>query len=318
MADVQPEYGYTKIADAILEQMARIKLSPTQYRILFIVWRYTYGFNRKEHDLTLGFISTATGCDKRQLQRELKGLEERNIIHQKVINGKGRKISFNKNYDEWIGKTAIGEITIGETDNGETINPSIGEIDKGTIGEIDNQEIHYLKTSLKTDSQLEENLTESEIMNRAFEIEKHYAMKRGIRDASSIDFHEIKILVASNIPVEFIKKSLDQTFEEYKPKYQGDQIRRFAYCTAAIYDRWDKELKKSQPVEAKQFIGNNVTPIKGKYQKGPSGKPSIPVITPDNSPANRITAEELEAARQMAQKLDEKFKNPSVHREAIP
>ena len=154
MADVQIENGYTKIADEILERMAKIKLSPTQYRILFVVWRYTYGFNRKEHDLTLGFISIATGCDKRQIQRELKSLEQRHIIKQKVINGIGRKISFNKNHDEWdgettIGETTIGETTIGEIDNGETINGRVGETVKATIGETDNQDIHSFKDNLK-------------------------------------------------------------------------------------------------------------------------------------------------------------------------
>ena len=155
MADVQPEYGYTKIADEILEQMARIKLSPTQYRILFVIWRYTYGFNRKEHNLTLGFISKATGCEKRQIQRELKDLEERRIIFQNVTNGVGRKIQFNKNHDEWIGKTTIGETTIGkttigETTIGETVNGTIGETVNGTIGETVNQDKQYLKTNLKT------------------------------------------------------------------------------------------------------------------------------------------------------------------------
>jgi phage replication O-like protein O len=47
--------GYTRIANEILEAMAKIKLSPTQYRILFVVWRYTYGFQRKEHKLSLTF-----------------------------------------------------------------------------------------------------------------------------------------------------------------------------------------------------------------------------------------------------------------------
>jgi phage replication O-like protein O len=144
----QLEDGYTRIANEILEQIAKIKLSPTQYRLLFIVWRYTYGFNRKEHDLTLGFLSKATGCDKRQLQRELKGLEERNIVHQKIINGVGRKIQFNKKHDKWIGKTTIGETTIGEIDNGESDEGSIGETDNPTIGEIDNQE-RKIKENIK-------------------------------------------------------------------------------------------------------------------------------------------------------------------------
>lgn len=133
MANVQLENGYTKIANEILEEIAKIKLSPTQYRILFIIWRYTYGFNRKWHDMSLSFLSKATGCDSRQIQRELKRLEERRVILPKIKSGSYRKISFNKNHDEWVGKT------------------DIGEIDNGTIGQIDNQEIHKEKSKKKGD-----------------------------------------------------------------------------------------------------------------------------------------------------------------------
>jgi len=136
MADVQIEKGYTMIANEIFEAMAKVKLSPTQYRILFVVWRYTYGFKRCEHELSLSFISTATGCDKRQIQRELKSLEEKKIITQKIKSGSYRIIKFNKNYDVW----GIGETDNGETDNGETVNTTIGETVNTTIGETVNQE----------------------------------------------------------------------------------------------------------------------------------------------------------------------------------
>ncbi|WHY01357.1 replication protein [Neobacillus sp. DY30] len=135
MADVQLENGYTMMANEIFEQMARIKLSPTQYRLLFVIWRYTYGFKRKEHRLSLKFLSQATGCDLRQIQRELKSLEERRVIIQDIKSGSYRKISFNKNHDTWIGKTAIGKTTIGEIDSGD-----IGENVKASLGETDNQE----------------------------------------------------------------------------------------------------------------------------------------------------------------------------------
>jgi phage replication O-like protein O len=148
MADVQLENGYCRIANEILERMAKIRLSPMQYRLLFVIWRYTYGFNRIEHDLSLSFLAEATGCDKRQIQRELKGLEERKIINQRIINGVARFISFNKNYDEW--EQSIGETTIGEMTIGESTNPTIGETTNSTIGEITNQEKQSLKTSLKT------------------------------------------------------------------------------------------------------------------------------------------------------------------------
>ena len=151
--DVQTENGFTAIAHVILEELAKIKLSPTQYRIILVIWRYTYGFRRKEHEFSLAFLSTATGCDKRQIQRELKGLVDRAIIVQKVVAGKVRKISFNKHYTQWINKSTIGEIDNGETDNGEidngeTVNSAIGEIDNSAIGEIDNQE-RNIKTNIK-------------------------------------------------------------------------------------------------------------------------------------------------------------------------
>jgi phage replication O-like protein O len=149
LADVQLEHGYTRIANEILEHMATIKLSPTQYRILFLVWRYTYGFKRKSHEMSLTFLSNATGIDKRNIQRELKSLEEKRIIVQEVKNGSFRRITFNKNYEEWINKTTIGEITNGENDEGtigEINNPTIGETNNPTIGETNNQERNRNKT----------------------------------------------------------------------------------------------------------------------------------------------------------------------------
>jgi phage replication O-like protein O len=152
--NVQLENGYTVIAHEILENMAKIKLSPTQYRIIFIVWRFTYGFKRKEHDFSLSFMAKATGCDKRQLQRELKELIGLQILNQKIINGH-RLIKFNKHYSQWFKGLPIGEIDNGNSTNGEIDNDSltkgaIGEIDTPPIGEIDNQENYIYKTNIKT------------------------------------------------------------------------------------------------------------------------------------------------------------------------
>lgn len=149
MADVQLENGYTKIANIILEALARQPLNGTQRRILDVVFRYTYGFNRKEHELSLTFISAATMCDKRQLQRELKELEIKKIIFQSI--GAKRIISFNKNYEQWIGESTIGKKDIGEITNGETPNTSIGESTNADIGKSTNQEINYLNKTLKKD-----------------------------------------------------------------------------------------------------------------------------------------------------------------------
>lgn len=147
MANVQLENGFTRIANDIFEQMAKTKLSPIQYRILFVIWRYTYGFNRKEHEFSLSFIGTATEYDQRQLQRELIKLEQRKIIVQKVKRGKPRIISFNKNHDEWLESEAIGSSTIGNSTKG-----TIGKVTKGTIGNSTKEERKNLKKNIKKDA----------------------------------------------------------------------------------------------------------------------------------------------------------------------
>jgi len=128
----QLENGYTKVANEILEMLAITKLNGTQLRILLIIFRYTYGFHRKEHNLSLAFLSNATSCDKRQVQRELKELEKLNIITQNIKSGSYRKISFNNNYKTWLtaGKNTIGEFT----------NVTIGKNTNKSIGELPNQE----------------------------------------------------------------------------------------------------------------------------------------------------------------------------------
>ena len=137
MASPQLENGYTRIANEILEQMARVKLSPTQYRILFVVWRYTYGFKRKSHHLSLSFLAEATGCDRRSLQRDIKKLVDTKVIIEHPTEKASRVISFNKRFNQW----GVGEIANGETANvGEIANTTVGETANGSVGEIANQE----------------------------------------------------------------------------------------------------------------------------------------------------------------------------------
>ena len=167
--------GYTKIPDKALENIAQIRLSATQSRLLMIIWRYTYGFNRKQHYMSLTFLANATGSDIRNIQRELKKLQERKIINQ-FIQRQKRYLSFNEKYHEWLdiegmidifGETNVGEFhedktdkclnnqpIYGETTNGEIVNGKIangettnGEIDKGKTDKCANNQPVYGETN---------------------------------------------------------------------------------------------------------------------------------------------------------------------------
>lgn len=103
MADVQKENGYTPVANELLEQLVKLPLNGTQLRIICLVWRYTYGFSRKNHTLSEGFISNGTGIHKKQIQREMNELIRYSILAvvKEATFSSPRIIQFNKNFDEW-------------------------------------------------------------------------------------------------------------------------------------------------------------------------------------------------------------------------
>ena len=103
MANPQLENGYTPIANEILDNILKYPLNGTQWRILMTVWRYTYGYSRKDHSLAIGFICKATGCYKRQIQRELDSLINANIliVTKEATFKSARRIAFNKNHETY-------------------------------------------------------------------------------------------------------------------------------------------------------------------------------------------------------------------------
>lgn len=101
MASPQPD-KYTKIANELLENVPKFRFNGTQLRIILAIWRYTYGFNRKDHEFAISFLAEAIKASRSQVDRELSALIDRKVLI--VIsggNGKARVIRFNKNYDEW-------------------------------------------------------------------------------------------------------------------------------------------------------------------------------------------------------------------------
>ena len=139
MAKPQLGNGYTPIANELLEKVYQLKLNGTQFKIIMCIWRFTYGFSRKDHELSESFISSAIDTDKRQVRRELNNLIKLNIIvvTREATFTSTRKIKFNKYYTEWL------------TNNTQRKNDSPeGELDHSPEGELDLQE-NNIKTNIK-------------------------------------------------------------------------------------------------------------------------------------------------------------------------
>ena len=148
MADVQLQNGYTRIANKIMEALAKTPLNGTQFRILVVVLRFTYGFNRKEAELSESYLSKATGIHKQQIKRELKVLINCHIVKiiQEATFNTPRIIAFNKDAEQWINSL---QVTKKIPDN-ESDTATGSENDTSTGSGLDTQERKELNKDIKT------------------------------------------------------------------------------------------------------------------------------------------------------------------------
>lgn len=140
MANPQPD-KFTKVSNELLERVPTFKFNGTQLRIILIVWRYTYGFKRKEHDFSISFLSEATNIDIDRIKKELKTLINRKILTViSIPKGRtSRVLRFNKDYDSWLeGWEKTPKRRGVEKDPSEGVKKTPIEIGRG--GEKDPQE----------------------------------------------------------------------------------------------------------------------------------------------------------------------------------
>lgn len=100
MAKPELEDGYTQIPNEILEKLARMPLSPSQWRVLLCIIRKPYGWHKKVDYIANFQIVEATGLCKAVVSRCLRGLND-----MQIITRKGKLIGFQKDWEQW-GKLA--------------------------------------------------------------------------------------------------------------------------------------------------------------------------------------------------------------------
>jgi phage replication O-like protein O len=159
LADVQLENGYTKIANEILEQTMKLKLSPTQFKIVLAVWRFTYGFNRKDHGMSLSFIANATNSHKQGIKKDIDKLVDRKIllVTEEASYSSTRKLAFNKNYDQWENEQSVKQLTVSQT-----TDSGVSQTAYSPVSQTAYQEINNLNKKERNDDMIPNPFTEYE------------------------------------------------------------------------------------------------------------------------------------------------------------
>ena len=103
MANPQRENGHTDIAHEVLEALMKAKLTGTQWDLVMAVIRKSWGWHKKEDHISLSQFNELTGRHPNLISRELKVLQERNILLKTESNTTHRaaKWQFNKDWESW-------------------------------------------------------------------------------------------------------------------------------------------------------------------------------------------------------------------------
>jgi len=102
VASPQVENGYIRIANEVLQAMMRTNLSPYESRVLYCIWRKTYGFNKKTDQIALSQFASELDLDRRLVHRALKSLSSKKMIVVIRTDDKRRiRYGFQKDYSKW-------------------------------------------------------------------------------------------------------------------------------------------------------------------------------------------------------------------------
>lgn len=87
---------FTRLANEIVEALSRTNLSAYESRVLWCIFRKTYGFQQKEDWISSSQIRDMTGLKMSHVSRSKNLLTLRNMITLR-----GNKIGFNKYWTQW-------------------------------------------------------------------------------------------------------------------------------------------------------------------------------------------------------------------------
>lgn len=146
MADVQKENGYTAIANDLLEALYRFGLTRNEYKVMFCVIRHTYGYNKKEHSMSLTFIANDTGISKTQVYEAISRLNVKNLLFVSPAKGVHPQVlSVQKDPDKWVSVPDSGTVPESGTVPKKR-NTTVPETGTLSVPETGTKERQYINT----------------------------------------------------------------------------------------------------------------------------------------------------------------------------
>lgn len=97
----QLEDGYIRISNELWDALCRTRIPGEERQILDVIFRKTYGFNKKTDAIPLSQFEAATGLKRSTVCRAINSLEEKRLISLKRETGRVTIYGINKLYSQW-------------------------------------------------------------------------------------------------------------------------------------------------------------------------------------------------------------------------
>ena len=251
MANPQKENGSTDIANELLEVIYSSNFNAPQLDIIYCLIRYTYGFHRKSHKLSINFISRATKRHKITISKELAKLIDKNVINveQKSTYSTSRILSLNKNYSTW-GVSQNETVSQSETVS-QNVTSTVSQNE--TVGVSQNE---TKKLKIETKKETKDIHTKSDDFESVCRSVFDYFENCGSKEKFK---NEIKFKV--NRKNETILKMLEKIYKEYSLKQIKDVIYQ-AYNNHVEFE-WKTKAGKS----SKEFYNLKTILKPDKFKK---------------------------------------------------
>lgn len=148
----QLEDGYIRIANELYDAIFSFPLPASMLRVLMIVVRKTYGYGKKEDDMSASQIGEMCAMSRQHVTTALNDLAALMVIHKRPGRF-GSIIGINKDYSSWIASPNLGQVNKSRT------SPKLGQVSdirsiaSPNLGQVDSPNLGHTKDNLPKDNQ---------------------------------------------------------------------------------------------------------------------------------------------------------------------
>lgn len=148
----QLEDGHIRIANELFDAVLRAKLKYSTQTVLLAVMRKTYGYGKKEDDISASQLGALCGMSRQHVTTALNELADLQIITKRP-GTYGAVVGINKDYSKWL----VASPNLGQVHESRT-RPNLGQVSKKqgftspNLGRVDSPNLGHTKDNLPKDN----------------------------------------------------------------------------------------------------------------------------------------------------------------------